>query len=127
MNYLPKEGELLEFRGGVGNKIQEQLKRQDGVFYKRKNPNCQWVIYDLKCSTCGYIPDEDDIIKTNYHLSKCSCGQENVCDLCLMVEVGYRKPIDFSLEPITRCPTCFGGNQFQGSRSRKFWLENEYK
>ena len=40
---------------------------------------------ELKCSCCGYIPNDEDINKTGYHLVKCNtCGQF-ICDLCSFI------------------------------------------
>lgn len=73
---------------------------------------------ELKCSTCGFIPDDDDIEKTRYHLSKCDCGQENVCDLCLTYHIH-----DFNK---SKCPACDPSISAIG-KDRKIWLDYEYE
>lgn len=77
---------------------------------------------ELKCSTCDYIPDEEDLRKTNYHLSDCSCGQKKVCDLCLAYN--YDKFNDCISEKSV-CPACSNENKLMG-QNRKFWLQEEY-
>jgi len=72
---------------------------------------------NLKCSACGYIPDQDDIDKTNYHLSECTCGQKNVCDLCLSHSFELGKYF---------CPVCCVNIRPLG-KDRKFWLQEEYE
>lgn len=71
---------------------------------------------DLRCSCCGYIPDDDDIKKTEYKLKTCDCGRENVCDLCLGHLKGEKK---------LSCPVCSHIGTEIGS-ARKFYLSNEY-
>jgi len=71
---------------------------------------------ELKCSCCGYIPDDEDIIKTGYILRKCDCGQENVCDLCLG-RLGEGSKLS--------CPVCNNLESGIGSE-RKFYLSDEY-
>jgi hypothetical protein len=62
---------------------------------------------ELQCSICGYIPDQDDIDKTDYKLNTCeNCGQENVCDLCLyytLVDNKGEQPIFLTK---IKCPAC---------------------
>jgi hypothetical protein len=70
--------------------------------------------YVLQCSCCKYIPDEDDIVKTKYSLGKCDCGQDDVCDLCLNIEMG--KYI---------CPKCSSVKAM--GKNRKKILKEEYK
>ena len=60
----------------------------------------------LKCSVCGYIPDDDDIAKTNYSINTCdTCGQQNVCDLCLHYSIMLDENNQTQLNN-TRCPSC---------------------
>ena len=53
--------------------------------------------YTLKCSCCGYVPDEEDLIVANYNLNICDCGQEDVCDLCYTFN---------NLTQKSKCPKC---------------------
>jgi Zn finger protein HypA/HybF involved in hydrogenase expression len=61
------------------------------------------------------VPDDEDIKSTNYNLSKCDCGQEGVCDLCLSYNVKNNK---------LSCPVC-SGNSFKLGKNRKFFLKEE--
>ncbi len=88
---------------------------------------------NLKCSTCNYIPDQEDIDKTGYHLLVCSCGQKNVCDLCLFYEAEIVKKASINndrafnnsiLSNNSKCPNCSSG-AIRGNK-RKFWLQDEY-
>lgn len=83
---------------------------------------------ELKCSVCGYIPDEDDIEFTNYNLKKCdTCGQENVCDLCRTYSPEEADKFELGIAKCN-CNKC-NGSQFPYSpgTNRKYWLEEEYK
>lgn len=80
---------------------------------------------ELRCSTCGYIPDDEDIIKTNYNIKSCeTCGQENVCDLCLSY---YLRDIDKNNKVVgnSKCPKCNPSYKMPG-KDRKLWLLDEY-
>ncbi len=82
---------------------------------------------EFKCSACGYIPDDEDLEKTGYHLSKCdTCGQENVCDLCLfymLVEVDFAADFDKWWSK-SECPKCSSRSGF--GKLRKELLLEEY-
>jgi len=83
----------------------------------------------LCCSCCGYIPDDEDIKKTNYRLRTCSCGQENVCDLCLtypMAALMDAKPGDPESFGPSGCPVCSPQTGKLIGAERKFWLQDEY-
>lgn len=47
MQLFPEEGEHFEIRGGYGNAIRKELKREDGIIYERDNPKCEWNKYDM--------------------------------------------------------------------------------
>lgn len=89
---------------------------------------------DLKCSVCGYIPDDDDLQKTNYKVATCdTCGQENVCDLCLFHPLeSFTKLEDVKVKvKKTKCPSCSphyreNGELILFGNDRKFWLQDEY-
>ncbi len=79
---------------------------------------------ELQCSVCGYIPDQEDIDKTNYKLDTCdTCGQKNVCDLCLYYTFNAIEDKDTKIPALSqsRCPRC----SFIG-HNRKFWLKELY-
>ncbi|MFA5558661.1 MAG: hypothetical protein WDA59_04270 [Methanofastidiosum sp.] len=86
---------------------------------------------ELQCSTCGYIPDDEDIEKTDYELKTCeTCGQENVCCLCLHYHPVI-KDDDWDFGK-SMCPKCNPSYNLDGSlhllgKDRKFWLEDEYE
>lgn len=61
----------------------------------------------LQCSVCGYIPDQEDIDKTNYKVNTCeTCGQENVCDLCLYHSLVEKEGERAFVLTKIRCPKC---------------------
>lgn len=69
---------------------------------------------ELRCSACGYVPDDEDMEKTGYHLGRCQkCGRENICDLCLGM------PANSSL---MLCPDCAGTKPWGAHRK---WLLKE--
>lgn len=79
---------------------------------------------ELKCSVCGYVPDDDDIEKTNYHLETCeTCGQEKVCDLCLCHGI-EKKNNKWVLVVESECPMCSDKGKL--GKNRKALLKNEY-
>lgn len=79
---------------------------------------------ELKCSVCGYVPDDKDIEKTNYRLGTCeTCGQENVCDLCLGYGVEKRDG-KWDLISGSECPLCSGRKPW--GKKRKRLLKDEY-
>lgn len=83
--------------------------------------------FDLQCAICGYIPDDEDIKYTNYHLSKClKCG-ELACDLCSGIsseDIGKLK----ENEDWTKYLVCHICNSITPiGNKRKFWLKEEYK
>lgn len=41
---IPEEGETISARGGLGNKIIHQSKKENGVYYQRSNEQEEWVI-----------------------------------------------------------------------------------
>ena len=70
---------------------------------------------ELKCNCCGYIPKDEDIIKTDYHLVKCNtCGQF-ICDLCSFT----------TTENLIQCAQC--GNWEPIGQYRKEILTEEYE
>lgn len=91
---------------------------------------------DLKCSVCGYIPDQEDIDATGYGLVTCeTCGKENVCDLCLFKETikpDRENNVWGRLGDTYKCYSCTPlykdntGKQHLPGKKRKFWLEDEY-
>lgn len=42
LKMIPEEGEMIEARGGLGNKILHQRKKEDGKYYVRNNENEEW-------------------------------------------------------------------------------------
>ncbi len=83
----------------------------------------------IKCNACGYVPDKEDIIKTDYFVSTCdTCGTENVCDLCLSYSVMMDSESHgtYKLSKST-CPKC--GPNWHSTLTginRKFWLKEGY-
>ena len=83
---------------------------------------------ELKCSTCGYVPDDEDIKRTDYHLDTCSCGQENVCDLCLSINAIYIT--DTEDGPVAdpdkwECPACQKSGRRIGQDRKALFKELE--
>lgn len=69
---------------------------------------------ELQCFACGYVPDDEDIEKTDYSLGRCQkCGRENVCDLCLATTAD---------SPLLLCPDCAGSKPWGAQRK---WLLQE--
>lgn len=84
---------------------------------------------ELTCNCCGYIPDKEDIEKSNYHLTQCSkCGQW-VCDLCACKEVKPGNSLWVDVKEIEDdpyiCIVCLGLEP--KGINRKSLLQNEYK
>jgi len=71
----------------------------------------------VTCSVCGFIPTEEDILKTNYKTYTCdTCGQKDVCDLCLRYTLhNWEKSI---------CEKCHPARII--GKNRRFWLQEEY-
>ena len=44
---LPREGEQLDIRGGLGNAMLKQLKNENGVIYERKDSTDNWKKVDM--------------------------------------------------------------------------------
>lgn len=44
---LPREGEQLDIRGGLGNAMLKQLKNENGVIYERKDSTDNWKKVDI--------------------------------------------------------------------------------
>lgn len=40
--YLPEEGETISFKGGLGNKVRWQIKKENEIYYERKNELDEW-------------------------------------------------------------------------------------
>jgi len=93
------------------------------------------TIDNLKCSVCGYVPDDEDIELTNYNILACSnCGMDNVCDICRFTSL--TKPVrkegkwgGRSKEVCSKCYPTFNektGEPFLPGKTRKSWLADEY-
>jgi len=54
----------------------------------------------LRCSCCGYIPTKRDIIKYNYHLTKCDQCGEYACSACVTT------PLDIETKTTSGVWTC---------------------
>lgn len=81
---------------------------------------------ELQCNLCGYIPDNLDIQMTHYNLKTCdTCGQPNVCDLCIIYSLEEIKKIDKGEKGKSQCRKCAGYKPI--GHMRKFYLEDEYK
>jgi hypothetical protein len=39
---VPEEGETISVKGGRGNMILNQRKKENGIYYERDNENCEW-------------------------------------------------------------------------------------
>lgn len=75
---------------------------------------------DKQCSVCGYIPNDEDIEQTYYQLLKCTCGQANVCDLCIT----YSYDVNEKFITGVKCPACSDIEPL--GKNRKELLEGEY-
>jgi|GEM_PF-3761045 len=71
---------------------------------------------ELACRVCDYIPDDDDIHFTHYHLSKCETCGRCACDLCLSYNPNSPK--------LLNCCFCLGMQPI--GNKRKYWLAEEY-
>lgn len=40
---IPKEGEVISIRGGLGNRVLNQRKKENGKYYVRDNEESEWV------------------------------------------------------------------------------------
>jgi hypothetical protein len=43
-NLIPEEGETITARGGLGNKVLHQSKKENGIYYKRSSEEEEWTI-----------------------------------------------------------------------------------
>lgn len=44
---FPDEGECISYRGGKGNGILKEVKKENGVIYERNNPTEPWMVADI--------------------------------------------------------------------------------
>ena len=47
ISIIPKEGEIISVKGGLGNGILNQTTMKDGVILERSSPNETWVKSNL--------------------------------------------------------------------------------
>jgi hypothetical protein len=47
MKLFPDEGECFTYRGGKGNKILKEVKKENGIIYERYNTDEYWVEIDI--------------------------------------------------------------------------------
>lgn len=40
---IPEEGEVISIRGGLGNRVLSQRKKENGKYYVRDNEESEWV------------------------------------------------------------------------------------
>lgn len=79
----------------------------------------------LKCPVCGFIPNYEDLKKTDYHLSKCSICGGLACDLCNSIDAKAVKEHKDDWINYLICDKCRGDEPI--GIQRRFYLANEYK
>ena len=54
-NLIPEEGYINTVRGGKGNMVLDQRKKEEGVYYRRNNEEDEWVEYDAHKEMLDFI------------------------------------------------------------------------
>lgn len=54
---IPEEGETFTFRGGLGNKVAVQTKKENGKYYKRFSEDEEWQDDDPHAKMLEFVRD----------------------------------------------------------------------
>lgn len=73
-NIIPKEGETISYRGGLGNGIIYESKKENGLYYRRYDGVGDWEEFDLMREHLKVLQDMTDGLYRDFYNSQNKIG-----------------------------------------------------